>query len=215
MITVGIAAYNVAPFIEKSVLSVLNQDYPYLDVLVVDDNSQDETFEIVERISSTHPKGGIIRIIRNNFNKGILSIGAKTINVTADAKTKTYGDANPTLTYSKSGEVCSQTAGFSGNIATSATATSGTNISGATSSTYTIGTGLVGKYIGVTVNIAAGTNWNAASAATDITDATNNTTATVSKATPTITLSKTSAEVNYDAIAQVLRYRQELSVQQG
>ena len=37
---------------------------------------------------------------------------------------------------------------------TSSTATSGTNISGATSSTYTIGSGLVGKYIGCTVNIA-------------------------------------------------------------
>ena len=70
LITVGIAAYNVGPFIEKSVLSVLNQDYPDLDVLVIDDNSKDNTYHIVETLSKTHPRGGCIRIIRNTPNKG-------------------------------------------------------------------------------------------------------------------------------------------------
>ena len=53
--------------------------------------------------------------------------------------------------------------------ATSESATSGTNISGATSSTYTVGTGMAGKYIGVTVNIAAGTNSNALTLSTGVT----------------------------------------------
>ena len=43
---------------------------------------------------------------------------------------------------------------------TTANATSGTNINGATSSTYKIGSGMVGRYIGVTVSVAQGTNYN-------------------------------------------------------
>ncbi len=71
----------------------------------------------------------------------------------------------------------------------SSTATSGTNINGATSKTYTIESGLVGKYIGVTVT-ATRTNYTTKTF-TDITDATNNKTATVSKATinPTVGMS--------------------------
>ncbi len=63
----------------------------------------------------------------------------------------------------------------------------GTAISGATNSTYTIASNYVGKYIYVKASVAAGTNWNAASDAYDITDATANTTATVDKKTPTVT----------------------------
>ena len=54
--------------------------------------------------------------------------------------------------------------------ATSENATSGTNISGATSSTYKVGTGMAGKYIGVTVKIAAGTNSSALTLSTTTTN---------------------------------------------
>lgn len=57
----------------------------------------------------------------------------------------------------------------------SSTATTGTSITGATASTYTITSEYVGKYIGCTVTVVAGTNYNACSGS-DITDATNNTT---------------------------------------
>lgn len=73
-VTVGIAAYDVGLFIEKTILSVLNQDFPELDILVIDDNSQDKTFDIVEQISRTHPRGGSIRIIRNNRNRGTANV---------------------------------------------------------------------------------------------------------------------------------------------
>ena len=74
--------------------------------------------------------------------------------------------------------------------ATSASATSGTAISGATSSTYKIGSGYVGKYIGVTVT-ATKDNYST-STWTDITDATNNSTAMVKCATisPTVSMSE-------------------------
>ncbi len=92
--------------------------------------------------------------------------------------------------------------------ATQATATSGTNIANATGSTYTIGTGNVGKYIGCTVTVAAGTNYNGCNGS-DITDAATNTTATVEKkklTKPTIsgsytynTKEQTVTLSNYDA----------------
>ena len=49
-----------------------------------------------------------------------ISIGVRTITVTAEAKTKSYGDSNPSLTYKYSGNVNGQTPGFSGSLTTSA-----------------------------------------------------------------------------------------------
>lgn len=65
--------------------------------------------------------------------------------------------------------------------ADSSTATTGTSITGATENTYTIASEYVGKYIGCTVTVVAGTNYNACSGS-DITDATNNTTDSVEAA---------------------------------
>jgi glycosyltransferase involved in cell wall biosynthesis len=37
LVSIGIPVYNVEPYIEKCLLSVLNQTYPNLEILVVDD----------------------------------------------------------------------------------------------------------------------------------------------------------------------------------
>ncbi|MEP6519897.1 glycosyltransferase family 2 protein [Microcoleus vaginatus] len=51
LVSVIIPAYNAEPFIEETLKSVLAQTYPAIEVLVVDDGSQDRTAEIVEKIS--------------------------------------------------------------------------------------------------------------------------------------------------------------------
>jgi len=52
------------------------------------------------------------------------NITRRTLNVSGTNKSKTYGDANPQLTYTYSNQVSGQTPGFSGALTTSATNTS-------------------------------------------------------------------------------------------
>jgi Glycosyl transferase family 2 len=56
-VTAIMAAHNYGRFIERSLDSVLEQDYPpgLLDVIVVDDGSTDDTPEILDRYRAAHP----------------------------------------------------------------------------------------------------------------------------------------------------------------
>ena len=71
LVSIGIPVYNVEPYIEKCLLSVLNQTYPNLEILVVDDLGTDKSMEIVDRLIMSHPKGKQIKIIRHVQNKGL------------------------------------------------------------------------------------------------------------------------------------------------
>ena len=50
LITVGIPAYNHEKYVEESIRSVLEQDYPRIELLVVDDASPDKTWEIIKSL---------------------------------------------------------------------------------------------------------------------------------------------------------------------
>lgn len=53
LFSIIIPTYNRADFIKKSMESVLNQTYPYFELIVVDDGSTDNTEEVVKSIADT------------------------------------------------------------------------------------------------------------------------------------------------------------------
>ena len=55
LISIVIPAYNAGPYIENCLKSVLSQNYPDIEILVVDDGSTDETAEIIDRLRSENP----------------------------------------------------------------------------------------------------------------------------------------------------------------
>jgi len=54
LVSVIIASYNHAPYIEASIESVLAQKYPNIELLVIDDGSKDDSVERIRRLEERH-----------------------------------------------------------------------------------------------------------------------------------------------------------------
>lgn len=54
LVSVIIASYNHAPYIEASIESVLQQSYPNIELLVVDDGSRDDSVARIEALQKLH-----------------------------------------------------------------------------------------------------------------------------------------------------------------
>ena len=67
IVTVFMAAYNAAQFIEKSIQSILNQTFNDFELLIVDDGSTDNTLEIIRSFTDDR-----ITIIENKINRGLI-----------------------------------------------------------------------------------------------------------------------------------------------
>ena len=70
-VTIGIPLYKSAKYIEKSLLSALNQTFQYIEFLIVDDAGNDGSKDIVFKLQRNHPRGRNIRIIANDKNMGV------------------------------------------------------------------------------------------------------------------------------------------------
>lgn len=73
LVSVIIASYNHAPYIEASILSVLQQSYPNIELLVVDDGSRDDSVSRIEALQAIHGFD-----FRSQANKGL----SRTLNET-------------------------------------------------------------------------------------------------------------------------------------
>lgn len=69
LITLGIPIYNAAGLIERTLLSVLNQTYPNIEYVFVDDKGN--SMDIVKRVVAEHPRRSAVRIIDQGRNRGI------------------------------------------------------------------------------------------------------------------------------------------------
>ncbi len=66
-VTIGVTCFNARDTIERALQSVLGQDWPSLDVIIIDDCSSDGSWEIVEAWTVQHP---YVRAFRNPVNQG-------------------------------------------------------------------------------------------------------------------------------------------------
>ena len=67
-VTLGIPIYNAANLVERTLLSALNQTYPNIEFIFVDDKGN--SMDIVRRIIAEHPRRNAVRIIDQKHNQG-------------------------------------------------------------------------------------------------------------------------------------------------
>lgn len=70
-VTMIFLCYNQESYVEGSVTSLLNQDYPNLKIVISDDMSTDNTYGIVQSVISRYQGTNIVVINRNEKNLGI------------------------------------------------------------------------------------------------------------------------------------------------
>jgi len=70
-VTLAMPVYNVEQYIERALLSALNQTFESLEFIVVDDKGTDNSMDIVRKIISHHPRGKEVRIIDHVVNQGL------------------------------------------------------------------------------------------------------------------------------------------------
>lgn len=63
--------YNVARYVERALMSALNQTYQNIEIICVDDCGKDNSMEIVERLLKLYDKDSKIKIIRHDHNRGL------------------------------------------------------------------------------------------------------------------------------------------------
>ena len=67
LITIGITCFNASSTIERAITSAINQDWPNFEILIVEDNSTDDSYRIIKKFAKLYKK---IKVIRNSTNKG-------------------------------------------------------------------------------------------------------------------------------------------------
>lgn len=70
LVSIIIPVYNVEPYIERCLLSVLNQTYLHIEVIIVDDCTPDNSINIAEEVLFGYP-GKNVRIIKHEENRGL------------------------------------------------------------------------------------------------------------------------------------------------
>lgn len=56
LVTIVIPCYNVAPYVADALESALSQDYPHLEIIAVDNNSTDNTWDILNDYANRYPE---------------------------------------------------------------------------------------------------------------------------------------------------------------
>lgn len=71
MVTIGIPVYQTEKYIKQALESALNQDYPNIEYILIDDGSKDASMVIVRELQTSHSRGNDIRLMTNSSNLGV------------------------------------------------------------------------------------------------------------------------------------------------
>lgn len=66
-VSIALCTYNGELYIEEQLMSILNQTYKNIEIIIVDDGSTDNTVNIIEQIAEKYPQ---IKIYKNESNLG-------------------------------------------------------------------------------------------------------------------------------------------------
>jgi glycosyltransferase involved in cell wall biosynthesis len=70
-VTIGIPVYKSRPYIKQAMTSALNQTYPSIEFLVIDDAGNDGSVDIIRQLVSQHLRGKDVHIISHVCNQGV------------------------------------------------------------------------------------------------------------------------------------------------
>ncbi|TCO89989.1 glycosyl transferase family 2 [Bacteroides heparinolyticus] len=70
-VSVIIPVYNVSKYIERCLLSVLNQTWQDLEVILVNDCTPDDSMEVIANVLSEHIRSWVVKIVVHEKNRGI------------------------------------------------------------------------------------------------------------------------------------------------
>lgn len=70
-ITIAIPIYNVRDYVERSIMSAVNQTFSDIEIILIDDKGSDDSMEIAIRLLSTQTKPILWRVIEHACNKGL------------------------------------------------------------------------------------------------------------------------------------------------
>lgn len=68
LVSVIMPAYNCEKYIADAIESVLDQTYLNFELIVIDDDSKDRTFEIIKKYSNKDPR---VKVFKNKKNSGV------------------------------------------------------------------------------------------------------------------------------------------------
>ena len=86
LVSILISAYNHEKYIEETIYSIINQDYRNIELLIIDDGSQDKTWDIIQSLKEKCIK----RFTRIYFHKQINAGFCVTLNYLLDRANGEY-----------------------------------------------------------------------------------------------------------------------------
>ena len=75
LVTIYITNRNYGVYLEKAILSALNQTYKNIEVIIIDDSSNDNSHEILKKFEENKK----VKIINNNKKRGLIKSSLKAI----------------------------------------------------------------------------------------------------------------------------------------